>query len=160
MTTPRGSESTGLTFSPDYKYGFVSIQHPSAANNTVVQDAAGNEVVFNNAATIVFARKQFLGKEENKGGQLKAELVAAYPNPFRTSVKVRVTLPGAGEVVLEVLNDRGEAVATLAQGTLSQGEHLFEFTPPAETAPGNATYFLRSRVNNALQVTRLIRTQE
>jgi secreted PhoX family phosphatase len=57
--TPAGSESTGLTFTPDFKYGFMSIQHPTA-NGTVV-DAAGNNVVFNAGATIVFARKEFLG---------------------------------------------------------------------------------------------------
>jgi secreted PhoX family phosphatase len=59
--TPSGSESTGLTFTPDFKYGFLSIQHPSSGNATLITDAAGNTVRFNAAATIVIARKEFLG---------------------------------------------------------------------------------------------------
>ncbi len=57
--TPSGSESTGLTFTPDYKYGFISIQHPGG--NTDLIDAAGNTVRFDAGATIVFARKEYLG---------------------------------------------------------------------------------------------------
>ncbi|MBL7935729.1 MAG: DUF839 domain-containing protein, partial [Bacteroidia bacterium] len=57
--TPAGSESTGLTFTPDFKYGFMSIQHPTGTATVV--DAAGNNVVFNAGSTIVFARKEFLG---------------------------------------------------------------------------------------------------
>lgn len=37
-STPAGSEPTGLTFSPDYKYGFFSIQGP-ISNNSPQQDA-------------------------------------------------------------------------------------------------------------------------
>jgi hypothetical protein len=60
---PTGAEPTGLTFSPDYKYGFLSIQHPSA--NTASQiDAAGTSVVFNTSTTLVIARKEFLGPLE------------------------------------------------------------------------------------------------
>ncbi|MEL6841785.1 MAG: alkaline phosphatase PhoX, partial [Bacteroidota bacterium] len=40
MSGPIGSEPTGLTFSPDYRFGFISIQHPSSAN-TPQQDATG-----------------------------------------------------------------------------------------------------------------------
>ena len=31
-SAPLGSEPTGLTFSPDYRFAFVSIQHPSNTN--------------------------------------------------------------------------------------------------------------------------------
>ncbi|RYZ46414.1 MAG: DUF839 domain-containing protein, partial [Chitinophagaceae bacterium] len=59
-TTPAGSEPTGITFSPDYKYLFMSIQHPDA-NTTPQTDAAGNNVVFDQSTTIVIARKENLG---------------------------------------------------------------------------------------------------
>jgi WD40 repeat protein len=59
-TTPAGSEPTGITFSPDYKYLFLSIQHPSA-NATPQTDAAGSAVVFDESTTIVIARKENLG---------------------------------------------------------------------------------------------------
>ncbi len=61
--TPSGSESTGATFSPDGKFMFLSIQHPSTSNTTQVIDAAGNNIVFNRATTIVIARKSDLGAD-------------------------------------------------------------------------------------------------
>lgn len=60
---PNGAESTGLTFTPDGKFGFLSIQHPNTGNNAVQIDAAGNPVIFNRSTTIVIARKSELGKE-------------------------------------------------------------------------------------------------
>ncbi|MFQ3575212.1 MAG: alkaline phosphatase PhoX, partial [Cytophagales bacterium] len=62
-TTPAGSEPCGLTFTPDFRYGFFSIQHPSSSNTTFAKDAAGRDVRFNAAATVVFARKEFLGSD-------------------------------------------------------------------------------------------------
>jgi PKD repeat protein len=53
MTTPKESEPTGMTFTPDNKFMFLSIQGPSPANTTVQYDAAGKPVVFNKATTIV-----------------------------------------------------------------------------------------------------------
>jgi hypothetical protein len=57
---PNGSEPTGLTFTPDFKYGFFSIQHPSGAN-TPQLDASFNEVTFDVSTTIVFALNENLG---------------------------------------------------------------------------------------------------
>ena len=61
MTTPKGSEPTGMTFTPDHKYMFLSIQNPSGSNSEVQVDAAGNEVVTNSSVTMVISRKEFLG---------------------------------------------------------------------------------------------------
>ena len=57
---PIGSEPTGLTFTPDHRFGFVSVQHPSAANTPQI-DATGNEVAFNASATIIISRGENLG---------------------------------------------------------------------------------------------------
>ena len=62
MSTPSGSEPTGITFTPDHKFMFVSIQHPSSSNTPQV-DATGNNVAFDASATIVVARKEFLGPQ-------------------------------------------------------------------------------------------------
>lgn len=57
MITPIGSEPTGMTFSPDYRYMFISIQSP--ANNALSQtDVTGASVKFNVSKTIVVARKE------------------------------------------------------------------------------------------------------
>lgn len=57
---PAGSEPTGLTFTPDYKYGFFSVQHPSGGNSPQ-QDATLNDVNFNASATVVFALREEIG---------------------------------------------------------------------------------------------------
>ncbi len=59
--TPKDAEPTGITFSPDYKFMFLSIQHPNNTNATGQPDAAGNVVVFDASTTIVIARKENLG---------------------------------------------------------------------------------------------------
>lgn len=57
---PAGSEPTGLTFTPDYKYGFFSIQHPNG-NNASQQDATFQNVTINASSTIVFSLDENLG---------------------------------------------------------------------------------------------------
>ena len=59
--TPAGSEPTGISFTPDYKYMFISMQHPSAANTAEQTDAAGVLVRFNTHTTLVISRVENLG---------------------------------------------------------------------------------------------------
>ncbi len=62
---PIGAEPTGITFTPDYNYLFMSIQGPDAANNSSVQiDAAGNSIKFDNHISLVIALKENFGVEE------------------------------------------------------------------------------------------------
>ena len=58
---PTGSEPTGITFSPDYKFLFMSVQHPNNSNTATQTDAAGNSVAFDESTAIVIARKENLG---------------------------------------------------------------------------------------------------
>lgn len=57
---PAGSEPTGLTFSPDFKYGFFSVQHPSSSNAPQM-DATMQNVVFDASAVVVFSIASELG---------------------------------------------------------------------------------------------------
>ncbi len=60
--TPSGSEPCGMTFSPDNKFAFVSIQHPSGGNGSTTQtDASGYGATMAQSTTVVIARKEFLG---------------------------------------------------------------------------------------------------
>ncbi len=59
---PAGSEPTGLTFTPDFKYGFFSVQHPSG-NNAAQQDATFGDVTFNKSASVVFSLDEDLGAQ-------------------------------------------------------------------------------------------------
>ena len=59
---PIGSEPTGLTFSPDYRFGFFSVQHPSGTNQPQVS-ATGETVTFDASATVVFSVNAELGAQ-------------------------------------------------------------------------------------------------
>jgi secreted PhoX family phosphatase len=62
MKTPKGSEPTGITFSPDNRFIFMSIQHPSSANSSSSQlDVYGNSVSFERDAAIIIARNEHWG---------------------------------------------------------------------------------------------------
>lgn len=52
---PHGSEPTGITFSPDYKFLFISFQNADAHSEQT--DKAGNKVVFNTSHAVVISRK-------------------------------------------------------------------------------------------------------
>ncbi len=71
--TPSGSEPTGITFSPDYRFLFMSIQHPNTNNNSTQTDAAGNSVSFNKSTTLVLARNEDLGAASTSEWYLDAD---------------------------------------------------------------------------------------
>ncbi|WP_027385264.1 alkaline phosphatase PhoX [Chryseobacterium gregarium] len=87
---PAGSEPTGLTFTPDHKFGFFSVQHPDSTISTDV-DATGNTIDYRGkSATVVIALKNNLGT----AGSLAAidtqveNTVTVAPNPTSGIVKI------------------------------------------------------------------------
>ncbi|MBB4805338.1 secreted PhoX family phosphatase [Chryseobacterium defluvii] len=87
---PAGSEPTGLTFTPDYKFGFFSIQHPDSTISTDV-DATGNTIDYRGkSATIVIALKENLGATGSLGtvDQPTENSVTVSPNPTSGIVKI------------------------------------------------------------------------
>ncbi len=58
--TPLGCEPTGITFSPDYRFMFISMQHTSTSNLAAMTDAAGVVVNFDKDATLVISRNENL----------------------------------------------------------------------------------------------------
>ena len=160
MTTPIGSEPTGLTFTPDFKYGFISLQNPSSSNATVTKDAAGNDVVFNSASTIVFARNQFLGKNNTKGKNQESSTgrINVYPNPFQSSANVNLQLADNSNVVLEVFDMQGTKVETLAKGALRKGAHNFQFKPAV--ASENTMYLVRLLVDGEETTAKIIKAEK
>lgn len=60
--TPIGSEPTGITFSPDFRFLFMSVQHPDSGNSSSLQtDAAGNQEGFDKSISLVIALKENMG---------------------------------------------------------------------------------------------------
>ena len=82
--TPSGSEPTGITFSPDYRFLFMSIQHPNDTNNSTLQtDAAGNSIGFHKDISLVIALEDNLGttlSNDEHGFKITPKI---YPNPFK-----------------------------------------------------------------------------
>lgn len=92
---PAGSEPTGLTFTPDKKFGFFSIQHPNSTISTDV-DATGNTIDYRGkSATIVVALKQFLGTTGSLGTVevINEDNVTVAPNPTSGLVKINSPKP-------------------------------------------------------------------
>ena len=89
-SVPAGAEPTGLTFTPDHKFGFFSIQHPSSTISTDV-DATGNTIDYKGkSATMVIALQQFLGTAPILGTTdlIDQTLVTISPNPTSGIVKI------------------------------------------------------------------------
>lgn len=87
---PAGSEPTGLTFTPDHKFGFFSIQHPDATISTDI-DATGNTVDYRGkSATIIVALKENLGTTGALGtiDQNAETNITVSPNPTSGMVKI------------------------------------------------------------------------
>ena len=86
---PSGSESTGITFTPDFKYMFLSIQHPSGSNNANQLDAAGNTLDFDRSTSLVMALEENLGETLNTENIELANL-SVFPNPVDKDGLLRI----------------------------------------------------------------------
>lgn len=135
--TPAGCEPTGMTFSPDYRFMFVSMQHPSSSNTTEMIDATGTPVKFNKESAIVIARKEFLGPDalvneppiDDTTIQINEpkvnEILNVYPNPTTGKVNINISSNTNTVAVLRVYNVLGANVRVLSK-RLHAGENIIE----------------------------------
>lgn len=62
LKSPIGSEPTGITFTPDFKFMFLSFQHPSSSNSSsYLPDVSGRKTDFSKDVAIVIARNEEWG---------------------------------------------------------------------------------------------------
>ncbi|WP_346985252.1 alkaline phosphatase PhoX [Chryseobacterium sp. POE27] len=131
---PAGSEPTGLTFTPDHKFGFFSIQHPDSTISTDI-DATGNTVDYRGkSATIVVALKNNLGTEGTLGAiDTHAEnTVTVAPNP--TSGIVKINSPkGLKNIAVTAYSIDGKIVFTQKYSGLNKMLDL-DFTKQLEAS--------------------------
>jgi len=78
---PIDSESTGITFTPDYKYLFLSIQHPSDTNNANQTDIEGNVLSFSKGISLVVALQENLGTLSITDFNEVENDMVIFPNP-------------------------------------------------------------------------------
>ncbi|MCJ7935842.1 MAG: DUF839 domain-containing protein [Chryseobacterium sp.] len=131
---PSGSEPTGLTFTPDHKFGFFSIQHPDATIATDV-DATGNTIDYRGkSATIVIALKENLGK--GTLGTIEAtkteSTVEVAPNPTSGTVKIN-SAKGLKDISVTAYSMDGKIVYTKKFNGVNKVLDL-DFTPQLETS--------------------------
>lgn len=124
-TVPLGSEPTGITFSPDYKFLFMSVQHPNTNNTLTTTDAAGVLMKFNASTTIVISRKENLGTSILKSDFSNpiitnidlANPIKLYPNPTFGESIVEIPLFEDSEINCEVYDSKGSIVEVLAKNS-------------------------------------------
>lgn len=153
LQTPIAGEPTGLTFTPDFKYGFVSMQE--CDGQVAQQDISGKSETFNKSVALVFARNQFLGKTLTDTDEPKAPFAAqvtVFPNPFREQVTIEVANTDDALIQIELFDAIGKLVRTAAQQ--SPAGNFTRFTMGAEQA---GFYFARVTVNGQSQTYKLLK---
>ena len=111
-STPKGSEPTGITFSPDKRFLFMSLQHPDSTN-ILQQDASGNLVQINKSSMIVIARKEFLGNGPPLSitNQEKEDVqIHIFPNPFSEEIHITYSGDIHQNALLEIVDIMGKVV--------------------------------------------------
>jgi Bacterial protein of unknown function (DUF839)/Secretion system C-terminal sorting domain len=112
---PLGAEPTGITFSPDYKFLFMSIQHPNGANNANQVDAAGDTIDFQTGITLVIALQADLGTAP----VLATEILALSVNPAdQDDVMVAWTATFVPDITDFVVEYSQDAIDWTEVGTL------------------------------------------
>lgn len=139
---PDGSEPTGITFSPDNRFLFMSIQHPSSGNNTPQIDAAGNAITFDESTTLVIAQRQHLGANAFVTGLENIAFDQAptvYPNPINKQFQLSFSLQQSEHLTLSIHNIAGQQVQAISSQLFSSGSHQLNI--PIDLATG--IYFLK-----------------
>lgn len=93
------------------------------------------------------------GIEETVNEQVFAIELNSYPNPFNSSANITLNLPASGKVSLSVFNILGEKVTTIHSGYLTEGNHIFNYTP---TNISSGTYFLQLQSQQQTKSIKLI----
>ncbi|MBK8956733.1 MAG: DUF839 domain-containing protein [Saprospiraceae bacterium] len=152
MHTPFGSEPTGMTFTPDYKYMFISIQEPAPSNQAAIKDVTGKDIQFNRSTALVIGRKQFLGPQvNNKNQDVKPFRFEIHPNPFSKEANLKVYLKEEAMLKYEIMDLNGRIITSSNLARYSSGTKNFKLDLPIPN-----TYLLKLSVNGVVH-SKLIR---
>lgn len=109
-TTPKGSEPTGINFTPDFKYMFISFQHPDPSNITGMIDAHGDSLVFNKSTTLVIARKERLGQSFFIRNHTLPQNWQVVPNPAENEIVLNPQPDYRENLTVKIIDDSGKLV--------------------------------------------------
>lgn len=145
---PVGAEPTGLTFTPDYKYGFFSVQHPSGSNESQL-DATGSEISFNASAALVFSNEKFLGQQESLNvdypNHSLASIATVYPNPTNGILTVAINEVSGEPITIEVYDIVGRKVTELTDVSNGMDQKISVNLTPYD---GNQLFVLQLQVGS------------
>lgn len=114
MNTPAGCEPTGITFSPDYRFMFMSLQHPWGGNTFRQPDVFGDTIVWNRDAALVIALRGDLGITSTIGGiPGGVRLLAQYPNPASDFWMLDIESSDTAEAALTLTDPLGRSICNL-----------------------------------------------
>lgn len=82
---PIGAEPTGITFTPDYKYLFMTVQHPDSGNIANQVDAAGSTINFDKETVLAIALSGNLGSSLSTKDENRSNKFVLFPNPIKQS---------------------------------------------------------------------------
>ena len=145
IKTPAGSEPCGMTFSPDYRFAFISIQHPSGSN-AAQMDASGNMVTFNASAAFVIARSEHLGAQAPSVSTVAINNVT----PTTASVDAEVTDQGGPAVTARGVVYSTNPNPTTADMSVVNGAGMGAYTTALTGLTLNETYYVRAYATNAV----------
>ncbi|UKN01325.1 DUF839 domain-containing protein [Paracrocinitomix mangrovi] len=108
LKTPAGSEPTGMTFTPDYNYAFLSIQHPTSAITQL--DEFDSTKYWNKSTAIAISRKELLGLDDQNHLFIVVENDTIYNNdtiyyqnhPINTSIGKYVNMYNSGSSFINI----------------------------------------------------------
>jgi len=110
--TPSGGEPTGITFTPDYRYLFMSIQHPDQNNDITNQlDAFGEPRNFNKDVALVISRNEYSNNPITGVSDLydSNKYLQLYPNPANKTITIAMNKAAViGE--LQLLDSNGKRI--------------------------------------------------
>lgn len=128
--TPAGSEPCGFERTPNHRFGFLSIQHPSSQNISTFQiDAKGDTIRFNRSISVAVARQEFLGggivsSIENISEVVNTpNIIKLYPNPNNGRFTIDLNLENHSQVNGTITDLSGRIVFDFNNNQMLKGEH-------------------------------------
>lgn len=140
--TPNGSEPCGFHFTPDNRFGFLSIQSPSATNAATFQlDINGDTLRFDRSTSVIVARSEVLSGTVSvaQAPDQTLELTVA-PNPNNGNFTMTFDLDSATPFQTSLVDAQGRMVQQF-NNNLPAGTHRIDLQLEAYRVP-NGLYFL------------------
>jgi secreted PhoX family phosphatase len=106
---PIGAEPTGITFTPDNKYLFMSVMHPDNMNDANQTDVEGNALDFNKDTALVIALNENLSQVlSNNTITDDEQKILIYPNPKNENSALTIKRKEISSI--EIFNSLGQQV--------------------------------------------------